>query len=1143
MSDDLRPQAEEGRELPALRDSEPEVRINPAVRFSVSRYVFSLGTFLAVVLFGFVSLLGLGVDLLPEFEVPVVAVSTSYGGAGPQEVDRNVSRRIEDAVSTLAGVSDISSTSTSGNSIVTITFNNGTNIDSAANSVSQAVAAIRGQLPSDTGAPVVQKFDPNAQPIISLAILPNGARVSEVTNYADDVLVPRLQRVAGVADVSVSGGPERQVQVLLDPNKLQAYNLTPASVTRAISASALDLPAGGVTQGSSEINFSTRNTPSTLRDVENIVVDAGRTLRVADVATVRDTNADVTTYARLNGQTAVLLSVRKASGENSVEVADNVRASLRGVDLPNGYRLVVSRDDTTVTRASVQDTYKELLISAVAVGVVVLLFLGRLNTVFAVILAIPISISAAPLLYGLLGYTLNIISLLAIIVAMGIVVDDSIVVAENVQRYRDKGLNLVQSVLKGASEVFSAVTAASFSLLAVLIPLSFIPGIIGNFFRQFGLGLAAAIALSWLEALLFLTVRMAYTSDPEPMNWRGFARVLGTFVPTLRWALRAWRTPLGLVGLVALGAALFLATRAPLALLGLIAYPLVLGASRYVLLVLIALLESVTYSLHGATEGGVRVVQNAYARSVARTLRFNGFVILGAVLFLASVLIPLRTLQFTFTPRSDGGTVSVNLTLPPGTSLNETNTVTRRLEEYLLRRPEVRLVSTTVGSGGFLGSASAQSASLNVTLTDKAERASVFDLVERYRADLENTLRSVPGANLTVAADQGGPGGGSSDLSLALSATNPDVLAARNREVLRALAADPNIASADSSLSEVQLERAYVPNEARLAGSGLTVDDLAQALRGYNEGANAGRLRSGGDDVDIVVKLNPSFIQGDQSLLAQTVYSSTLQANVPLGQFGSFQLRQAPTTIERYNKTYTSTLNINLREGAPNAFAYQRTIEDNLTRRGLVGNGVTVGNASSFGAAGLTGDLQLYGPIAVVLALLLNYLVLGSQFNSFRYPLYLLLPVPLAIIGGIWTLSLFGVSLDVITILGMVILIGLSTKNSILYLEFVVDRMKIMPLQGALVESARLRFRPIVMTTLTVVVISIPLILGTGEGAEFRRGLGIVILGGVLTSTLLTFYVVPNVFYRFERGRAERARREREGGSSPRPDRPALGTD
>ena len=1109
-----------------LPDGTPEPTIHPLVRFSVKNYVFSIGIFVMVVLAGLVTTFRLGVELLPNFEVPILAVSTSYPGANPDQVDREVSRKIEDAVSTLAGVTDINTTSVSNQSAVVITFNDGTNIDSAANSVSQAVAAIRATLPDGSDAPVVQKFDPNATPILTLALLGGSAPPAEVTTYAEDVLVPRLERVDGVADVSVSGGPARKVQVLLDPSRLQAYNLSPGRITQAIGASALDLPAGTVATGGVQTQFSTRNTPRSAADVARITVDAQTGLQVSDVASVRDGAADATSLARVNGQPAVLLSVRKGSGTNSVKVTDNVRAAMQAEPLPKGYALSLASDTTRETRATVRDTFKEFLIAIAAVGVIVLLFLGRLNTVFAVILAIPISISAAPLLFGITGFTFNIISLLAIIVAIGIVVDDSIVVAENVQRYRALGYSRLRSVLLGGSEVFSAVTAASFSLLAVLIPLSLMPGILGQFFSQFGLGIAAAIVLSWLESLLFLTVRMAYTRDLEPLTWADVPRVLGRFPALLRSALTGVKTVPGVAWLAVTGALVSVilsrtALPKPAALLIAVVFaPLILAAVRYVITSVVAVLEAITDTLHGLTNRAVQGVARAYARGLNRALTRPWTVMVVALLFLLSAPLAMRGVGFAFTPKSDSGIVTVALTLPVGTDLETTNRVTRRLEDALLARPEVRLLETSVGASGQLGGANANESSLTATLVDKGQRAPIDELIEGYTRTLTPIGAALPGSELRVGTQQQGPAG-NSDISLALAAPNQATLIERNRQVVQLLSRDPNLRTVQSSLSATRQERTFVPDTTKLAGTGLSASDVAQALRTYNDGTTAGSVRDGDRSIDIVVRLDPSRIRDEQSLLSQTIYSSALNANLTLAQLGSFSVSQAPATLTRLNKAYTATLNLNVVKGGPNAFAYQREIIQRVQDAGLLRDGVTLGNASSFGSAGLTSDLVFYGPVLMVVAILLTYLVLGSQFNSFRYPIYLLLPIPLAIVGALWTLHLFGVNLDVITVLGMVILLGLSTKNSILYLEFVTERARSLPLREALLEAAELRFRPILMTTLTVLVISIPLILGQGDGAEFRRGLGIVILGGVITSTLLTFFVVPSVFWQFERRRVK----------------------
>lgn len=1105
-----------------LPDGTPEPKVHPLVRFSVKNFVFSIGIFVMLVLIGLAATFRLGVELLPNFEIPVLAVSTAYPGANPDQVDREVSRKIEDAVSTLAGVVDINTTSVNNQSAVVITFSDKTNIDSAANSVSQAVAAIRGTLPSGTEAPVVQKFDPNAQPILTLALLGGSARESDVNTFAEDTLVPRLQRVPGVADVTITGGPERQVQVRLDPARLQAFNLSPTQVSQAISASALDLPAGTVTQGGQITSYTTRNTPTSAADVAHIVINPATGLRVQDVATVRDTSAEPSSFARVNGQSAVLLAVRKASGSNSVAVTDNVRAVMEKEPLPAGYRLTLANDTTRETRATVKDTFKEFLLAIGAVGLICLLFLGRLNTVFAVVLAIPISISAAPLLFSTLGFTFNIISLLAIIVAIGIVVDDSIVVAENVQRYRDMGYSPLRSVLLGGSEVFSAVTAASFALLSVLLPLSFMPGIIGQFFSQFGLGIAAAIVMSWLESLLFLTVRMAYTNESARVSWRDLPGVLRRLPQFFRESLLGVKKVTGLLWLVVAGALTFVAAKrlgTPVAaVLSILLAPVMLTVGRYIITVLYALLEAVTESLHAATLAGVSATARAYARSLGGALKRPWLVLLVAGLFLLTVPLAMRGLGFAFTPKTDSGLIGVTVTLPAGSSLSATNTLISQIEDKLLSHPEVWLVQTGVGTGGQLSASGSNLANLDVTLTPKGTRPNTDLLAAQFLKELEPLAASIPGTKVTAASFQGGPGG-SADISLALTAPNQAKLLQANTTLMNLLAQDGNLKSVESSLSETRQERTFITDPTRLAGTGLTTSDVAQALRTYNEGVTAGTVRDGDRTVDIIVQLDPALIRDGQSLLSQTVYSSTLKANIPLSQLGRFQATQAPATLSRYNKAYTASIDINLIPGGPNAFAYQKEIIARAEKAGLLKDGVTLGNASAFGASGLTGDLVFYGPILMLAAIMLTYLVLGSQFNSFRYPFYLLLPIPLAIVGALWALKLFGVSLDVITVLGMVILLGLSTKNSILYLEFVTERARSLPLRDALLEAAELRFRPILMTTLTVLVISIPLILGQGDGAEFRRGLGIVILGGVVTGTLLTFYVVPTVFWLAERRR------------------------
>jgi HAE1 family hydrophobic/amphiphilic exporter-1 len=1092
-----------------------DVPENPAIKFVVSRFVLTMGVFVSIVLFGLVAVPGLGLNLYPSLSIPTLAVTTTYPGGTPSDMDRRISRVIEDNISTLAGVTDISSTSGAGFSQVTINFRNGTNIDAAANELSGRISSIRGELPAAANAPVVEKFDLAASPVIQIAVSgPQGLR--QTRDWTDKALKPILERVTGVSAVGTFGAPKREVQVRLDPDKLSLYGLSPTQITSAIQSEAVELPAGDLDAGGRKVGVTTRGLPTSVIDLEAIRVDASRGLRVLDVGHVVDTESTLESRTRVNGQPVVILSVRKASTANTVSVVRGVREALSTITVPDGYTIKPVGDASEFIQHSVDDTLKEGILVAVAVAVVCLLALGKVNTAFAVILAIPISLAAAPLVFQLLGFSFNIITLLALIVAMGIVVDDSIVVAENVERYIHMGYSRTQAVLKGASEIFSAVSAATWSLLAVLLPISFLPGIVGQFFREFGLGLAAAIFFSWLEAIFFLTVRMAYTPDPEPKPWRESFRSILEVRPSWSWAWGFTRSILGVVGLLGFGVALFLAS--PWALLALPTYPAVLFLARHLLVFAFNMFNTLVNTLFQATSSFLEWLRGGYERSLKRALKFSPVILTGAVLFLLSGGIAFSQVPFAFQTASDDSIASVELRLPPGTNLSTTDVLVRRLETYLLTKKEVETVTASVGNNSLTGTADATFAGFTLELTSPKNRESVFVLVNRWRTELNTLMRARPEANVRLSAGDGTSGGDTATITLA--ARTQELLQARHPAVMSAIRADPDVVGVKSSLGETAPERVFVPERAALERTGLSSTDVAGNLREALEGSRAGDLRdaTSGESVPIRVRVDGARLSDTQSLLSLPIYAPSLSASLPLSELGGFALREAPTTINRANKSYSATLNLTLKPGA-NASQITNRLETALKTRGLLDQDVRFGTAGSVSDAALLGDLLRFAPIAIGLAIILNYLVLGAQFNSFRYPIYLLAPVPLAIVGGVWALAILGVGFDVIGVLGMVVLIGLSTKNAILLLDFVVERARQKPLSEALVESGGLRLRPIIMTTLTVLVISIPLIIGGGEGAELRRGLGVIILGGLLTTTVLTLYVVPAMFYLLERKR------------------------
>ncbi len=1102
-----------------------------------------------------------GISLLPEVDIPVVSVSTAYPGASPTEVVEQVSEPLESALTSLEGLDSISSTSSEGFSLVIINFTSGTDPDQAATDVNQQVSAVVNTLPDDAETPSVDTFDPNEQPILDVAVAAEGESISAVQTYVEDEVELALQRTEGVADVSIISPVTQQIEVLLDPAALSGFNLSPQVVASAIRSSAVTVPAGDLRVDDERILLIGRNTPASLAQVEEIPVDLARGLRVRDVAVVRDETTDQESFTRLDGTPVVVLEIRKRSGANSVATADRVRETLDGLSLPENYSAEIVGDETEFIANTVSATSSQIFLVIFIVAFVVLIFVGNLGAVFSVMLAVPISLAGALIFFDLLGFTFNIITLLAITVAIGIVVDDSIVIAENITRLREQGLRGREAVIQGAGEVSAAVLASTLSLLAVFLPISFLPGQIGEFFSQFGLTLAITITFSYLEALFFLTVRMAYLPNPLPPSWSQLGGAAGRIGSDAKAILDTLTTVWFWVLFVVVGVALYFAgSRLPLPLpdwaypLGTLLLPLLLFLGLYLGRLILFFIGAIARTFYEAGDWLITRLRSGYGSLLNVLLGNAVFVMIGAVALFASLFFVAPRLGFNFTPPIDSGQLSVSLELPTGTSLTETNRVTSNVEGALFDDPLVTRVLSTVGAQGSsqgqaTGNANAERAELLVELVGKDERQKqTAELAVDFESRLEEVLADETGVDVSVsAAQQAGPPG-TAEYQLDLGSSDLELLRERTNDALTILRDTPGLRNPESSLSETVSEQVFVVNTSELISAGLSAEEVYGALRAYNVGLDAAQVRREGEEFPILVRADPLVLADQQALLSLPVFPPAQSASqtqggqggsVQLGTLGRFEQREAPSAIGRTNQTFSSTITASTAPGGPPLSEIRREVEETLQREGVVDERVTLLSGTG---PNLTGDLQRVAPIAFGLALLLNYLVIASQFNTFRYPLYILLSVPLALVGAMWLFYLTGTALDINSVLGFVILIGLVTKTAILLLDVVQSRQQEgVDLREALVEAGKLRFRPILMTTLTVIVIGLPLLLGGGEGSEFRRPLGLVILGGVVSSSLLTLFVVPAAFYLFERGRFGKTQEEER--SEPRGELRGVSTD
>lgn len=1135
------------------------------IAFFVRRYVFAISIFLAVTLFGVASFITRGINLLPDVEIAVISVSTAYPGASPSEVVERVSEPIEDAVAGLAGISGLTSVSQEGFSLVTVEFRSGINSDQAAIDVSREVNAIANDLPEDAERPAVREFDPNDEPILNIAIVAPGERLVDTQRYVENNLQLRLQQLEGVADVSIVSPVTREFQVRLDLARLQSYQLPAQQVVDAIRREAVNVPIGDVSVDRTRAVISGEGVPGTLEHVADLYVDSERGIRISDIASVYDSSEDVQLYSRVNGQTALLLEVRKRSASNAVATADRVRNTLASLELPVGYRASIIGDETEFVADTVRATRRSTLNAIAIVCLIVLLFLGRLGAVFSVVLAIPITLAGALAMFAVLGFSLNILTLLALTVAVGLVVDDSIVISESVARTRHKRRQKFakdentterddphaqqQAAIDGAGRVSAAVLTATLSLLAVFLPISFLPGTIGQFFQQFGLTLAAMIVFSYFEALFFLTVRLAYLPNPLPPHWHDVPPQARRVNADMTWAIslyrKRWFWLLALSIIIAAGLLYYL-DALPLwglasAGFGALILPLLGFVVRYLGRLLVMVLGALAGSLYRGGSWLVTRLEHGYQRTLNRLLEHSVITLLVAALLFASIFIALPQLGFNFTPPTDTGRVNIVLELPTGTNLDRSNALASRLEDNLLQDPLVRALQVRVGasedaSGLSTGGSSPGRASLTIDMVDLAERdMSVFRYVEQLRQRLPELVADAPAAELRVSVQQDSGPPDSSDFTQTLTSEDLDALVSSGRRALELLRQQAGLQNAYSDISETSTERILVIDEGAQAGTGLTTAAIFNTARLYNVGVEASDVRREGRDYPIRVQAAPSDISGTQTILNLPIFAPALGRYLPLDNLATYRFETSPSSINRTNQAFSIALNADRAPDAAPLSELRNQFQQTLADEGIIGanSPVSISTGAGFDP---TGELRRYAPIAFVLALFLNYLAIASQFNSFRYPLYLLLTVPFALVGAVWLFYLTGTSLDVYSTLGFVILVGLVTKNAILLLDVVQKRRdEFADLKETLLEAGRIRLRPILMTTLTVVAISLPLVLGIGSGSELRRPLGLVIFGGVVSSALLTLFVVPAAFYRFERD-------DKEDDAKPQSDTPQAGS-
>lgn len=1015
---------------------------------AINRPVLTTMATVAVLVLGGLAIFRLGLDLLPDVSFPVVTIVTPYPGADPGEVEWQVTRPIEEAVSTINGVDEIRSYSRESMSTIVVMFKMDADSRLANSDVRDRIAMIRGELPRDVRDPVLTRVDPTAIPVLTYAVTSSGGPLA-TRRLTEDVIRPALERVEGVGSVAIAGGAVREIRVELDRDRLEAFHLTVADVAQAVGAESFDLPSGRMSTETRETGLKAAGRFQSPGEVGHVVLTStpnGAQIRVRDVAQVVDGLKDVRMRTRVDGTDAVTFEVLKRGGTNTVTVADGIEVAIARLAgrLPQGASVTKVVDGSQFIRNNVHELWRALIIGgAFAIAVIFLFMLDWRSTAIAA-LALPTSVIASFFVMWQLRFTINMMTMMGLSLAIGLLIDDSVVVRENIFRHMERGEDRVTAARRGTDEIAQAVIATTFTIVAVFLPVAFMGGLVGTMFRQFGLTVSVAVLVSLV---------VSFTLDPMLS-----ARITQAIAADRHERMRRHR-------------------------------------------------------MYGPLVRAYDALDAAYGRTLAWSLEHRKTVVGTAIaLFVASLLlVPLMGAEFA--PRSDLGDFTVNLELPPSTPLDATDAVTREVEQALRREPEVVTVATTVGPNGEVNKAA-----IYVTLTPKTRRRrSLGDIMEAVRP----TLASIPALTFTMreAAVAGAAESVAMQAPITLYVQGSDRIellrVARDAEDL--LRRSPGVRDVAVSSRAGAAEQHLVIDRTRAGDLGVSFAAVAAALRTAVEGERVAKYQEGDQDIDVRVQLRAPDRSSLQALQSLTV-PARRGAPVTVAEVTRPSDAVTSATVERLNRERQVTISANI-VGTTLGEAVS-TLEPQL-------NAIPRPAGTHFFFAGEADRMrEAFSALmlALALAVVFIYLVLASQFESFVHPFTIMLSLPLALVGALAALFLTKRPLDLFSMIGIVLLMGLVTKNAILLVDYTNQvRKRGKDIIAALLEAGQTRLRPILMTSAAMILGMLPTAVLRGEGSEMRAPTAIAVIGGVLTSTLLTLVVVPVVYVWIDRLAWERS--------------------
>ena len=991
---------------------------------SIKRPVFMIVIFVTLMIAGILSYRGMTVNDMPNAEFPYVTVTIIEPGASADAIETRVSKNVEKAVSQISGVKHVYTIISEGISNTIIEFTMDKSPDTATQEVRDKISGVIGELPTDIQDPMIVKFNPMDSPIVSLAVTGNNANL-ELSNYVRDNITKKLYTIKGVGGVDVYGDLEREIQIKLDMQKMAAYSLTTSQVLGSLKSDNLEVPGGFVKDGKQEISLRTNANVKKVEDFNNILITKknDKEIRLKDIAVVIDGIKDKESISHYEGKTAIGIDIKKQSGENTVKVADEIAKSLIEIrkELPEGVKVEMVRDNSVSIRASVEDVFRTMIEGCVMAVIIVFIFLRELEGTLISAISLPTSIITTFIAMKIMDFSLNTLSLLALSLAVGLLIDDAIVVIENIMRHVHMGKPALQAAKEGTEEIGLAVLATTFAVVAVFIPVAMVTGMIGKYFKEFGLTVAASMLVSLFVSFTIVPLMasrfLKVNHKPKNMFWRGLDR----FNEKFDW------------------------------------------------------------------------ISEKYSELLSFTLKHRIIPILIAFIMLISSLMLIPKLGFSFMVSTDNNEVGISMDLDSGLTLSAANEKAVDIEKIISKHREVKYAYTTLKK---------DSISILVMLVDKNDRdQSAQELADVFRKELSN----IAGIQAVVNASSAGAGG--KDVGFDVKGTNNKDIQSIAVELQKIIKADPHATDVAITYKPGKPEVTLEVDRNKAADLGVNAAAAADTVRTFYNGVVVSKYEENKDRFDVRVSANDTQNK-DLSSLDSIYMNGNSNEMVPLSNVVNEIFSSSPSVINRLDRAGRIEVSANV-VGMPSGDfinMIQKKIDTDLVKP--AGVTVELGGQNQSMQEGFSGLL-----LALALGVVFIFMVMAAQFESFIDPIAIMFALPLAIIGAILGLFFSGNQLSIMALIGIILLMGLVAKNAILLIDFAKQKRAEGIERGeALILAGRTRFRPIIMTSLAMIFGMIPVTLATGSGSEMRAPMAYAVIGGLITSTLLTLIVVPIVY-------------------------------